>query len=222
MILVTGGLGTIGAQTARALIDLGQEVIVTRRHNAHVPAFLADRVTVEPLDVTDRDAFLDVGERHEITGIVHLAAGGLEVIDDPMEFLRVNTTGLLNALEAARTWDVGRFAVASSIGSYAGRPETVPHEDLPLPTVPPSTRSPRSRRPPRRSPRWRLPAPASTRSCSGSARSGDRSPTRPRRSSRSPRSSTPWPRVESHPSCTPMTAATAATAPTRVARSHCS
>jgi nucleoside-diphosphate-sugar epimerase len=138
MMLVTGGLGTIGAQTARALLDLGQEVVVTQRRNTEVPSFLADRVTVESLDVTDRDAFLALGERHDITGIVHLAAGGLEVSDRPMEFLRVNTDGLLSALEAARTWGVDRFAVASSISVYAGRPEPVWHEGLDLPTVPPA------------------------------------------------------------------------------------
>lgn len=137
MILVTGGLGNIGAHTARALLDLGQKVVVTRRHNGDVPAFLAGNVTVEALDVTDRDAFLALGERHDITGIVHLAAGGLEVSDDPIEFVRVNTSGLLNALEAARTWGVERFAVASSIGVYAGRSESRWHEDFALPTVPP-------------------------------------------------------------------------------------
>ena len=40
MFLITGGLGTIGSQTARALLDLGEEVVVTRRHNADVPSFL--------------------------------------------------------------------------------------------------------------------------------------------------------------------------------------
>jgi nucleoside-diphosphate-sugar epimerase len=89
---------------------------------------------VEALDVTDRDAFLALGDRHELTGIVHLAAAGLEV-PDPVEFLRLNTAGLLNALEAARIWRVRRFAVASSIGVYAGRPETVWHEELALPAT---------------------------------------------------------------------------------------
>ncbi|MGH3876686.1 MAG: NAD-dependent epimerase/dehydratase family protein [Actinophytocola sp.] len=132
MFLITGGLGTIGSQTARALLDLGEEVVVTRRHNADVPSFLADRAIVEHLDVTDREAFLALGDRHEITGIVHLAAGGLEV-PDPMEFLRVNTTGLRNALEAARAWGIRRFSVASSISVYTGRPEGRLHEELDLP-----------------------------------------------------------------------------------------
>ena len=64
MILVTGGLGMIGAHTARALTDLGQEVVVTAYRRTEVPSFLAGRVTVEALDVTDRDAFLALAGRH--------------------------------------------------------------------------------------------------------------------------------------------------------------
>lgn len=134
-ILVTGGLGNIGSHTAKALLDLGQEVVVTSRRYADVPSFLADRVVVESLDVNDRDRFVDLGKRHDFSGIVHLAAGGLE-LTDRIEFLRVNTTGLLNALDAARTWGVRRFSVASSIGVYAGRPEVGLHEDLSLPSTP--------------------------------------------------------------------------------------
>ena len=78
MILVTGGLGMIGAHTARALVDLGHEVVVTAHRRIEVPSFLAGRVTVEPLDVTDRDAFLALANRHDISDIVHLAAELLE------------------------------------------------------------------------------------------------------------------------------------------------
>jgi nucleoside-diphosphate-sugar epimerase len=143
MILVTGGLGMIGAHTAHAMLGLGEGVVVTRHHSGDVPSFLADRVTVEQLDVTDRDAFLDLGRRHDITGIVHLAAPRPSIapsvdgtsVADPIEFLRINTTGLHNALEAAREWQVRRFAVASSIGVYIGRPEPSWHEELALPTM---------------------------------------------------------------------------------------
>jgi nucleoside-diphosphate-sugar epimerase len=132
MILVTGGLGMIGAHTARALADLGRDVVVTAHRRTDVPPFLAGRVTVERLDVTDRDAFLALADRHEISDIVHLAGS---IPDDPVDFFRTETTGLLNALDAARTWGVRRFAVASSLGVYAGRPETRWHEDLALPTA---------------------------------------------------------------------------------------
>jgi nucleoside-diphosphate-sugar epimerase len=135
MILVTGGLGSIGSHTARSLLDLGEPVVVTAHRSTQLPEYLADepegRVVVEPLDTTDRTAFLSLGERRQISGIVHLAGS---FPDDPVEFLRTETTGLLNALEAARTWGVRRFAVASSLGVYAGRPEISRTEELALPT----------------------------------------------------------------------------------------
>jgi nucleoside-diphosphate-sugar epimerase len=67
MILVTGGLGMIGAHTVRALLDLGHEVVVTAHRRTEVPSFLAGKVTVETLDVTDRDAVLALGARHDIS-----------------------------------------------------------------------------------------------------------------------------------------------------------
>jgi nucleoside-diphosphate-sugar epimerase len=133
MILVTGGLGMIGAHTARALVDLGHEVVATGHRRTEVPSFLAGRVTVELLDVTDRDAFLEIADRHAISDIVHLA--GSVPAEDPVRFLRAETTGLLNALDAARTWGVRRFAVASSLGVYAGQTEARWHEELALPTA---------------------------------------------------------------------------------------
>ncbi|MFD7157879.1 NAD-dependent epimerase/dehydratase family protein [Kribbella sp. NPDC059898] len=133
MILVTGGLGMIGAHTARALTDLGRDVVVTSHRAADVPSFLRGRVTVESLDVTDRDAFLALGKQYEFTDVVHLA--GSIPGDDPVAYFRADLAGLLNALDAARAWRVRRFAVASSIGNYIGRPEIPWHEDLALPTA---------------------------------------------------------------------------------------
>jgi nucleoside-diphosphate-sugar epimerase len=133
MILVTGGLGMIGAHTARSLVDLGHDVVVTTHHRTEVPSFLDGRVTVVSLDVTDRDAFLALGDRYDISDIVHLA--GSIPGEDPVSYFRADMTGLLNALDAARTWGVRRFAVASSVGVYIGRPEIPWHEELALPTA---------------------------------------------------------------------------------------
>ena len=73
MILVTGGFGSIGAHTALALADLGEQVVVTRRREGPPPSFLEGRVAVEQADLADLDAVRAVGDRHPITGIVHLA-----------------------------------------------------------------------------------------------------------------------------------------------------
>jgi nucleoside-diphosphate-sugar epimerase len=133
MILVTGGLGMIGAHTARALHDLGDDVVVTAHRRTEVPSFIDGRVVVEQLDVTDREAFLALADRHDVTDIVHLA--GTIPDADPVAFFRRDTLGLLNALDAARTWGVRRFAVASSLGVYIGRSEIPWHEELALPTT---------------------------------------------------------------------------------------
>ena len=140
MILVTGGLGSIGSHTARALLDLGESVVLTAHRSTQLPEFLAGepagRVVVEPLDTTDEATFLGIGERHEITGIVHLAAGRYD-LPDPVEYLRAETLGLLNALAAATAWGVRRFSFASTIGAYAGVDEVPWREDAPLPVVAP-------------------------------------------------------------------------------------
>jgi nucleoside-diphosphate-sugar epimerase len=138
MILITGGLGSIGSHTARALLDLGESVVLTAHRSTQLPEYLADepggRVVVEPLDTTDEATFLDIGKRHEITGIVHLAAAPYN-LPDPVEYLRADSLGLLNALEAATVWGVRRFSVASTIGVYMGVDEVPLREDAPLPVV---------------------------------------------------------------------------------------
>jgi UDP-glucose 4-epimerase len=140
MILITGGLGSIGSHTARALLDLGESVVLTAHRSTQLPEYLADepggRVVVEPLDTTDEATFLDIGKRHEITGIVHLAAARYD-LSDPVDYLRADSLGLLNALKAATVWGVRRFSVASTIGAYAGVDEVPWREDAPLPVVAP-------------------------------------------------------------------------------------
>ncbi len=138
MILVTGGLGSIGSHTARALLDLGEPVVLTAHRSTALPEFLAgepaDRLVVETVDTTDAAALSALGERHPITGIVHLAAAPHDH-PDPVEYLRLETLGLLGVLSAARAWSVRRVAVASTIAAYAGVGELPFTEGAPLPAV---------------------------------------------------------------------------------------
>ncbi len=128
MILITGGLGFIGLNTAEALLNLGETCILTRNHAVRIPSFveaeLGKRIFIEPLDISDKDAFLALGTRHRITGIIHLAASGAGLHDRSaeglFENLRVNHAGFLNVLQAAHAWGVRRVCVASTIGVYGG------------------------------------------------------------------------------------------------------
>ncbi|MFG1703275.1 NAD-dependent epimerase/dehydratase family protein [Nonomuraea sp. M3C6] len=137
MILITGGLGFIGTHTTRALLDLGESCVLVQRRAAGVPGpFANERVFVEQADLTDEAALLDIGTRHKITGIVHLAGsvpwppGAYE----PLEGAEKAVRSLLNVFRAASEWQVARVGLASTIGVYGGVPGEGPlREDVPLP-----------------------------------------------------------------------------------------
>ncbi|GGT27283.1 NAD-dependent epimerase/dehydratase family protein [Nonomuraea spiralis] len=140
MILITGGLGFIGTHTARALLDLGESVVLVQRRAPEVTAPLAGqadgRLVVEQADLTDRAALLGLGDRHKITGIVHLAGSvpWPPGADEPVEGVRKSVAGLLNVFHAAAEWQVSRLGLASTIGVYGGVEAPSPlAEDLPLP-----------------------------------------------------------------------------------------
>ena len=136
MILITGGMGFIGLHTARAMLDAGEDVVITYYQTWREPDFIKDefggRVQVEKVDVTDREALLALGEKHDITSICHLAVTGLGAFD-AIGDMRVNLSGLMNVMEAGVQWGVSRVSLASSIAIYSSVAEGPFKEDIPLP-----------------------------------------------------------------------------------------
>ena len=137
MILITGGLGFIGSHVTRALLDLGESCVLVQRRipgpNGLIAGEEGTRVFLEQADVTDQGALRDIGDRHKITGIVHLAGGfGLDA-SDPIGGARCGTEGLLNVFQIAAEQGVARVGVASTIGVYDGPGHNPLREDLPLP-----------------------------------------------------------------------------------------
>src|SRR6201996_3274716 len=138
MILITGGLGFIGSHTVQALLDAGEECVLVQRSHAEVPAGRFDApVAVERADATDLEALLAVGRIHRITGIVHLA-GSMPwppSSEPPVQAARRSLGSLFNVMQAAEKWQVGRVALASTIGVYGGARDPLEGpltEDMPL------------------------------------------------------------------------------------------
>lgn len=140
MILITGGLGFIGTHTARAVLDLGESCVLVQRRAGRVPGIVAEqarqRVFIEQADILDWPAFLEIGKRHKITGIVHLAGSvpWPPGVYEPVDGARRALDSLLNVFQAASDWEVPRVGVASTVGVYAGTAASPPYrEDTPLP-----------------------------------------------------------------------------------------
>lgn len=139
MQLITAGKGFIGLNTARAMLELGEScVLTTSSPKRPLPEFaqkeLGKRLFVEALDLADRKAFLEIGRRHKISGIVHLSGAvvGRGTVEETFAEAQFTVQGLFNAIFAANEWGTTRIAVASTIGVYAGSGEGPFHEDSPL------------------------------------------------------------------------------------------
>jgi UDP-glucose 4-epimerase len=121
MILITGGLGFIGAHTAGRLIDEGHEVAVTRHQRRELPAILrghANRLPVADLDLTDRAAVTLAIETLRPERIIHLSTAHWDTGSFGAEFA-TNVAALAGLLEACAAARVRRVVLASSIAVYA-------------------------------------------------------------------------------------------------------
>ena len=119
--LITGA-GLIGCQTARLLVERGQEVVLLDKapqpqHMASVLPLQA--VTVETGDIGDRAALLELVQRQRITQVVHTAAAlSTAIRREPALAADVNFMGTVNVLEAARLQGLRRVVCASSTTVY--------------------------------------------------------------------------------------------------------
>ncbi len=113
-ILVTGGVGVIGATVVKQLVARGAEVVIFDLRDDR--SLLADiEVPIECGDICDKALLVDVMRRHGVERIAHLAAVMPDwAQENPFEASRINTWGLVTALEAAREVGITRVVFTSS------------------------------------------------------------------------------------------------------------
>lgn len=139
-VLITGGMGVIGAEATRRFIREGHRPVVYARHrDESLVADILEKFDVELGDVMDMPRLLQTIKKHKITHIVHTAAFvGAVSQANPALSINVNVMGMVNVLEAARALDVQRVVYTSAKGVYGpmegeyGHPVYKPvHEDIP-------------------------------------------------------------------------------------------
>lgn len=137
MILIIGGMGFIGLNTALRLIEAGERVVITQHSARRVPDALAphleaERAFIERMDATRLYEMMEAARRREVESVITFAAPPARGIS-PQEDYRIYTRSLQNTLETARTLGLRRVSLASSVSVYGSLPEGPFREDMPLP-----------------------------------------------------------------------------------------
>jgi UDP-glucose 4-epimerase len=141
VILIIGGMGFIGLNTALRFLEVGQKVVITQHTSHRLPDVLKREigrgVVIAPLDVTSPHQVFDVVRRHQVESILNLMAPPARSASTGADY-RLYTAGLQNVLEAARTFGLRRVSLGSSVAVYAGLPAGPYREDTPLPLPSPT------------------------------------------------------------------------------------
>jgi UDP-glucose 4-epimerase len=131
-VLITGGLGFIGSNLARRLVDLGADVLLVDSlisdygGNLFNIAGLEDHVTVNTTDVRDEGAMDELVRDRDI---IFNLAGQVSHIDsmrDPYTDLDINCRSQLSLLEACRKHNLAVKIVFAGTRQVYGHPERLP------------------------------------------------------------------------------------------------
>src|SRR5437773_9447439 len=141
MILIVGGMGFIGLNTALRFLETGKRVVLSQHSARRIPdalkAEIGARVMVAQMDVTNPYELFEVVRRHQVESIVNLMAPPARSLSTQSDY-HLYTAGLQNVLEAARTFGLRRVSLGSSVGVYGGITSGPYREDTPLPVPSPT------------------------------------------------------------------------------------
>ena len=129
-VLVTGAAGFIGSTLAHKLLDRGDSVLGVDNLNDYYDVTLKQarlaRLDVRPgfqierINISDRDAMVDVFTNYKPDRVVHLAAqaGVRYSLENPYAYIDANVTGFLNVLENVRHQGTEHLVFASTSSVY--------------------------------------------------------------------------------------------------------
>ena len=137
-VMITGGLGFIGSNLARTLVDLGARVLLV---DSLIPDYggnlfnidgIAERVTVNVADIRQQSTMNYLVRDRDV---IFSLAGQVSHIDsmrDPYTDLEINCRSQLTVLEACRNHNPGVKVVYAGTRQVYGKPDSLPVSELAL------------------------------------------------------------------------------------------
>ena len=134
-VLITGGLGFIGSNLARRLVELGADVVLV---DSLVPEYgglrfnvagIEDRVTVNISDVRDEHSLRYLVRDRDILFNLAGQTSHLDSMTDPYTDLEINARSQLSILEACRHENPAAKIVFASTRQIYGRPQRLPVDE---------------------------------------------------------------------------------------------
>jgi nucleoside-diphosphate-sugar epimerase len=134
-VLITGGLGFIGSNLARRLVEIGADVVLV---DSLVPEYgglrynvagIEDRVTVNISDVRDEHSLRYLVRDRDILFNLAGQTSHLDSMADPYTDLEINARSQLSILEACRHENPTAKVVFASTRQIYGRPRSLPVDE---------------------------------------------------------------------------------------------
>ena len=131
-VMVTGGLGFIGSNLARRLVDLGADVLLV---DSLIPEYggnlfnidgVADRVHVNVADIRQQSTMNYLVQGRAVIFNLAGQVSHIDSIRDPYTDLEVNCRSQLTILEACRNHNPGVKVVYAGTRQVYGKPESLP------------------------------------------------------------------------------------------------
>lgn len=133
--LITGGLGFIGSNLARRLVELGADVILVDSlvpgygGNLHNIADITERVTVNVADIRTEWSMRYLVQRRDYIFNLAGQVSHIDSMTDPRTDLEINCRAQLTLLEACRHENPGVKLVFASTRQIYGRPAYLPVDE---------------------------------------------------------------------------------------------
>jgi UDP-glucose 4-epimerase len=134
-VLITGGLGFIGSNLARRLVDEGARVVLV---DSLVPEYggneenvrgIEERVTINVSDVRDPHSLRSLVRGQDVLFNLAGQTSHLDSMTDPFTDLEINATAQLSILEACRSHNPAARIVFASTRQIYGRPQYLPVDE---------------------------------------------------------------------------------------------